>query len=549
MKLVTASNLWKDINYREIDLDVSVLNFCTVDDIDYLDAYFTAATFDSSSIRVRCSLVKRVEDVSPNVVVIMDDIDVDYNKTNIDKYLDAGFAVFRFDYLGQCDNIDSHTIYPQQLDFCNYYLHNNEMSKVVNTPQESCWYYWSLVAYRSIIMVEWLCNFVPNYLNNEIALVGVGVGGAHAIKTVVQFDNIKSLIIKYDADSYIDNSEQENIVSNVSFSSGSYTPFIDIPVLLELCSNESDNSFDNMVELYQTIGVDISSYIIFKRLAISNSRSHKIGPNQALNEILWINHTMRTQDYHIQVPLSPKLTAKLSQGKVYFEMMVDYSFDIEQVQIFVASDQLSHQSPPAYRYWAQSKVDNIGDGEYLLRLDGVSGHVFRAFGTVTYANGYSISTLVEQVVIPSSLDSPQIQSERLIYDSDMGVDSWMATSRDTSKGDVVMSQGPFEIAGVSGLDGELANFKIGALKYRGQEGYILQISMYSGVDQGVLFGVTDMNNQFFNHVLQVIGSNTWNKVNLAETDFKGVGKLDWSQVVSIVIRSEYPILVSCMLWL
>ncbi|MCL1953884.1 MAG: hypothetical protein FWF58_03965, partial [Firmicutes bacterium] len=353
MELVTASNLWKGLNLGQDDLDVSILSNNVENGVESIDAYFTVTTLQLYIIRVRCSLHKRVQDNCPDTVMLINDIGVDYNKAKIAKYLDEGFAVFCFDYLGERETLDNFTIYPLSLSFCNYYLNKDEMNKPVSFPQDSCWYFWSLVAFKAVAMIEYLSSYKEKFLSNSVAIVGIGAGGACGIKVATVFDSIKSIVVKYDADSYVDSQKQENIVNNVSFSSGSYTPFIDIPLLLEVCSNESDDSFDNMIDIYETVGVDIvQKSIIYKRLSISESRSHSVGPMQSKNEILWLKQTMLDKNYHDTIPLSPTIGKKISQNVGYFNLAIDeVTSGVDSVQVFITHDQLNNQSPPAFRYW------------------------------------------------------------------------------------------------------------------------------------------------------------------------------------------------------
>lgn len=553
MELVTASNLWKDLDFTQDDLDVSVLSHDTTGGVEYIQAYFTAATFDEKSIRVRCNLAKRSSDITPKVVMIIDDIGVDYTKCDIKKYLEEGFAVFRFDYLGENpDVLEGTTLYPQNLEFCNYHLYRNELNKIVTSPQDSCWYYWSIVSFKAMAMVEWLSNFQENYIQNTVALVGIGVGGAHAIKVATLFENVESIIVKYDADAFLGNINQESIVNDVSFSSGSYTPYINIPTFFEICSNEADGSFDSMIDLYQTVGVDIDSdNIIFKRLAISENRSHNITADHAKNEMLWLKQTLNHENIHESIPLLPTLTKKISPGNVYYNLFVDKSFDVQQVKFFFSSDPLSSESQPPYRYWSQIKADYISEGEYLIKMDTAPGHIYRVYATVLYSNGYCFSTTLDQVVVPSNGQKSTVVIDRLVYDGEMGLDSWMGATanRDNSLNQVVLKQGPFEIEGVSGLGGELSNIKIGSLKFTGQNGYVLQISIFSEINQAISFGVNTRDGGFYNFATDIIVQKSWSKFNLNESDFKGTGKLDWTQAVCIRINSEKPVIVSSMLWL
>ncbi|MCL1953885.1 MAG: hypothetical protein FWF58_03970, partial [Firmicutes bacterium] len=224
---------------------------------------------------------------------------------------------------------------------------------------------------------------------------------------------------------------------------------------------------------------------------------------------------------------------------------------VDSVQVFITHDQLNNQSPPAFRYWYKTKAEYLGDGEYIVKIDSLNGYIYRAFANVHYTNGFCLSTMVEQIVFPSNKgEKSAIQTERLVYDSEMGIDSWMTTNRELDEENgVILTNGPFDIQGVSGLGGELSNFKLGALKYRGQQGYVLQVTMYSSVAQQVLFGITTQDGNWYNHVVDIDVQKAWSKFNLIESDFKGNGKLDWGSAVCIRINSEQPVVVSGVLWL
>jgi hypothetical protein len=248
------------------------------------------------------------------------------------------------------------------------------------------------------------------------------------------------------------------------------------------------------------------------------------------------------------VPDGPTLQKKISEGNIYFTVMsADYQ-EIQSVEIYVATDE-SEQATPAYRYWSLCKTEHLGVGEYLGKVKAEPGIVaYWAFANVLYKGGYCFSTPLYKTTMPISASA--LRPNRLVYDSDMQIDNWMVLSREAlSHGGVEMTVGPFDIAGVTGLGGELTCFKIGDSRFRGAQGSIMQLSLYSKVAQELVFVVISRQGlKEFRHKTNISLERNWTKISLSENDFKGVGKLNWQDALSIRINSATPIVLSNVLW-
>ncbi|MDR3021241.1 MAG: hypothetical protein LBU60_00975 [Clostridiales bacterium] len=553
MEIVTAVNLWKDMDFDTPDLEVSIVDKFNKNGVAFIEAYFTAVKFETTCIRVFCRLAKRVDDIAPPVIMIADDIDMSFEKRNVDKYLDKGFAVFQYDYLGAREGASKTTLYPNHLEHCIYKGNKSDMTRPVKSYKDSCWYYWSIVSFRAVAMLNWLHSDMRKafYIGENIAIVGFGVGGAHAIKVATIFDKIQCVVVKFDADCFLKENDKDSIIFNAAFSSGNYTPYVDKPFLLELSTNEGDGSFDRMAELFSTIGSESSVFTnITKRLSISQSCNHTVGKLQCQNELLWLSDIMQSLDKFAFMPSTPIIQKKVNNDSIYFHIKADSSV-VEHVQVFVSASDFLTTTLPQFRYWYQNKVENLGDGEFLSKIDLEQGITeYRTYANVVFKNGYCFSTTMLKTSITLDSQQTSINRMRLVYDGEMQQDDWTVVDRESAiSGGVEMVEGPFGIVGVTGTSCELASFKIGDQKYKGEVNNILQLSICSYTTQELTFTVVSKSGfEPFVFKTKIEPDRSWSKLHLRESEFKGKGQLFWNDAVSIKINSQSPVIISNVIW-
>ena len=149
-----------------------------------------------------------------------------------------------------------------------------------------------------------------------------------------------------------------------------------------------------------------------------------------------------------------------------------------------------------------------------------------------------------------------VKSSRLVYDGDMGTDDWMVQSPLAEKDTLTMAPGPFGIPGVSSALGTMSTFKIGDAAYRGRDSLLLQIMIYSAVDQTVTFTVVARGDEeddgytSYSYSATLSPSDEWRKLTLAATDFKSphAAGMEWENAVYLRVDSDAPVAISSMIW-
>jgi len=542
MQILTATELWQDSNFENIPLDTSIIKKYTLDEVEYIEMYFTGNVYQSQKSRVYCRMARRLKDISPPVLLLCDEPTVDIAKKDISQYLNLGYAIVQYDYAGVEESRLRYTIYPPILDNCNYFLHPQNITLPTQKVEMSCWYEWSLISFRTVLLIKSL----PELDATRIVILGIGLGGVSAVKTATMYNSIIGLMLRYNFELPIYDTDSMTVMNKAALGNGGYIKYINIPTLLQISSNEEDGSFDALMEKFDII----QKQSPLSRVSVAVSKNHNLDKEQISNESLWLSNLLYPPSFETLYPM-PILTKVVEGGYIYISLNTGIEMT-KKVSIFISENNDQNTRAPAYRYWQGLNIESINDKEYNAKTKVYCSKIYSIFANIEYTNGFYFSSQIINVTVSQRQGSTlPANSNRLIYDSDMGVDNFTEVSIDAiNKGVIEMDKGPFDIEGVSGKGGELAFFKFGYSQFIGNVDSVLQLTIYSNVEQELEFTVVSSDGYIEYKCKKTIKQdNNWTKMLLTAEDFKGIGTLDFSKVVFFKVNSAQPIIISNMIWL
>lgn len=498
------------------------------------------ATLNQKS-RVYCKLSRRISDINPPVILLCDEPMVDIANKNVMQYLNLGYAVMQYDYAGENPFHQRYTIYPPMLAHCNFYLHPENAYNVPQDIKKSVWYEWSIISLRVIKLIM----DTDTVSHNGIVIIGSGFGSVNAIKVSVLFSNIVGLILNYNFDLSLQ--EDSNAATmKLLLGNDAYIKKINFPTLIQVASNESDGSFDKNMKSFE----HIKSLNEHSRVSISVSKNHDLLKEQSNNEQLWLLNLLYLESFQNFYEM-PELISRIENNTVYIQLSINAN-TVKSVSIYLSSNVGEDNIAPAYRYWRSLKVENIIDDEYISKFIMYYGKEYVFFASIEYINGFHFSTKLHRIGTTKKNSGVKETSKKsIIYDGSMGIDNFTAINIEAiQKGELVIQKGPLDIVGISGQGGELAIFKIGGIHYKGKLDDILQVTMYSSVEQDIWFSVVSSKN-YIDYVCKkhISKQKNWTKILLLQEDFKGIGTLDFSTVIFFRVNTQSPIIISNIMWL
>ena len=484
---------------------------------------------DLDSLETKEFLLKRLKigSITPNCVAVFDDIDKDTNAFDPKNYLNMGFSVLVVDYGGMSEHKSRFTIYPKCQSLANYFL-NPDSDKETDVPQNSSWYIWQTVAMRSVVFCKKL-----GFLN--VCMLGVGLGLEMPFKTSY-FDGFITAGATQFTGGVI---ERSNTAFIASLDCTSYASNSNCPIFIQGASNEQNSSLDALSELYEIAG-DNARFSIIER---SNRNIDKIRAN---NPAVWFKRILSGAPIYN----APKLSAKGSQNKLYYNIDTNCSYDdIESVSLYVAHIQKN----PAFRNWRKIDLQSVGATEYLAHVPIIDCSLpVYAFCNVSYKCGLVFSSLVLSIV-PKQLNitAEPLKIKRLIYDTSMGLSDFLILDTTTASSDALsLNEGAVKLKGVTSSTNSLTTFKLADPQFTGPKGANLQIMAYSKEPQTVKFIITTTSNTQYIATRECISDTNWTKKIFACADFKSSSGalVDWQNILTFEIKSESEFLFNSMLW-
>ena len=537
MELLTPQQIWKGYDASALPLFVSVLADRKEGERRIVTAYFNGPTTTDGVVRVfaRCT-VSAGKGRYP-AVIFMPDVGRRAD-TDVERLSGLGYAVIVPDYAGVRDDDPGYTIYPRSLGVANY-----APERVTEYPSDmrfNCWNVWAEIAMRTVTYAAGL-DFVDA---SRIAVMGEGIASSAALKAAVLDKRLSCAVTLYSSGFSDDRNDDPNyLMYKVALADEAYAPMVSVPLLMMIASNDSDGRADAMSEVYSLVPESTGS-----RLSVSERSNRAIGVKQRMTPVLWLARYLKGKG---DVPSEPVLTASASERKLYYSVKADPSCEVE---LFVSRG----TDEPQLRNWSKAKLMLVGEGEYIAHVDVYSAkEKIYAFANARSPEGMSVSSpILERLPAQMGIAETPLTNSRLIYDGDMGTDDWTEDAALAEENTLGMSTGPFGINGVTAV-GTFGTFKLGDPVFRGKDGYLLQIMLYSPERQNVTITITasvksktGARYAEFSYSAAVDPDDNWRKLTLEASDFKspyGVCE-SWEDVFGMRIGGASPVIVASLLW-
>lgn len=552
--VLSPKSLWQSYNRKLMPLETSEIRSRESEHGTEKYVYFNGEATAMGSTRIYARVLEPKQKTDKCVVVMLEP-GCEISSVDFSALTDAGYAVIVSDYAGDRFDRQRFTMYPAALDFANY--NEEEIYSMAETPQKTCWYVWTTVGLRTLTFAESL-----GY--TRIAMLGVGIGGSHVFR-VAALSSLPICAVSVFSPGFFpseDSSETINITASIDLYG--YAPLLKVPFLQVCCSNDSDSSLDEISELHDQTGGRSLLYISPRSDRLLNDAAAKnilmfiesyLGEKEnfdknnirvlakTTSEIMSIGDPNANESEYSKAEPPIVLNANGSEKKLYFSLKCNQK--ISNAVLYV-----SHGiTNPSYRNWRVLPLEKAGEDEYIGCTEVYSSDkpIF-SFASVTTEGGFTFSSHVLRK-IPSQLQimPTTIAKRRLIYESDMGIDDFFSVG---SAPALTMKKGPFDISGICSKQ-VMCTYKIGDATYSGSRDGVLQLMLFSPVNQVVKFSVTD-GEQFntYSYEQAVSPDSDWMKIMIPASSLKSSdGMFDgWDKAIYLRIDSQEEIIISSLLW-
>ena len=539
--VLSPQMLWNDYDRSLLPLEVSETASFETDFGIEKHIYFNGEATPTGCTRIYARYIVPKEG-SEKLVIVFAEPETDISKIDISKYAKSDKAVMFVDYAGNAFDHARFTMYPAVLSFANY--KSDELFAVTESPAKNPHYVWTTVCLRSI-------TFAQNAGFTRVGLIGISLGGALTLRSAAICDYPVCAASFFSPGFFPQSDDPELKSLAVSLDVSGYSPILKVPFLHLCCSNDFDSSLDAISKLsYKASDKDIlyiskrSDTDCEKNILYISPRSDKGFNKESVSNLeFFVDYYLDRDDNDDTLAPTTEFNVTGGDNKMYFSLKCDVK--LSKVSVYV-----SHGvSNPAYRNWRTLPVEKVGENEYMGYSEVYSSdNPIYSFATVTTEEGFMYSTQV-QSKIPSALRilPSTITKRRLIYDSDMGIDDFFTTQSDIKP---EIKEGPFSINGICSENG-LCTYKLGDVAYSGTPDSVLQLLMYSPVEQDVTFSVTDCD-QFntYKTTKHISPDTDWTKIMISSSDLKSQDGTfpGWHRIIFLRIDSREEIIINTMLW-
>ena len=524
--VLSPQKLWENYNRSLLPLDTSVIRSRETPFGTEKDVYFNGETTALGCTRIYARYLTPPQKTDKMVVYFCDP-DTPIDEKDAVSFLQRGWAVLLPDYTGKNENRERFTIYPSALSYANY--DKDALYAGADSPQKTCWYIWTTVCLRAF-------TFAESEGYTRVAAVGEGIGGAHVCKAAAVSDFPVCAVSLFSPGFFPETDDPELLPISVSVNLVGYTPTLKVPFLQICSSNDADASLDAINEYMEQANDNGLLYIMPRS-------DRRIGSELIAETERFMSAFLDANETPQLSRMAPEITFNVSGGENKLYVSVQCPVSLKCVSVYV-SHGITHA---AYRNWRSVPVEKIGENEYMgyTEVYAADQPVY-AFASVTTPQDFTFTTAVVKK-IPSALkiQPAAIVKKRLIYDSEMGIDDFFSEDDDAP----VIKSGPFGIDGICAEKG-LCTYKLGDVAFSGAPDSVLQLLLFSSVQQTITFSVID-GDQFNTYTCEKVVSpqTDWTKIMLSVSDLKGEGTFPgWHRAIYLRIDAEEEFIISSLLW-
>lgn len=549
--IVTPLQLWQGFNPVREPLDISFVGSTeTADGIITMGCYFTSETKEDGRVRAFATIYySGANRDNPTLLFIPDYHTESVDFSILEATIKSGYNVVSIDYSGEKKSVTDYTRYPASLDYCNIVRSGEHLYSAIPSARETCVFQWSKVVRRCISLIQSI-----SFLNDRIALIGVKeganmmwqVGGMDSrVNTVVPIINAgwNNDTDKLGEEGYEIDDERERWIA--ACTAEAYAKFINCPLLFLGATNSTITSFDRVRDTFALLPQEIE-----KSMVIAADSANQIQRTGLTTLEKWMDHVFGGAKF----PQHPELSYEIKDGRLHVNIVSDTTMDIAEVMLLYAYG----DSNSEFRFWNKKNlsVDFTGRSYGEVEVYDQDEPII-LFANIYYKNGSAISSNTVSIDLKDAdIEEEKYRQARILFERKNGVNNFVIENEGfvADKSNLKMEAGPYNIQGVCVDKGYISTYIVGDKRYRGREGTLLQLDVYSKearVIDIVLYTEEDNKTYQYTAKVELSGGEIWQKITLPSQEFKDSGRhslINWDNIKKLTIKNSEKVIISNMIW-
>ncbi|MCD7729467.1 MAG: dienelactone hydrolase family protein, partial [Clostridia bacterium] len=362
--ILTPLSLWKDFD-ASLDCSPEVISSKTEDGTKIEYMYINGRQTQKGRVKIYAAFACSQSAPSDSTVLLFSDSQGTVDEDLLKFFVKSGYSVLMPDYRGRADGVNHFTIYPEDVNYANYFEAGRSKDFVDEDAFHTSWYEWVGVA-----------RYAYKYLEERedvgrIGTAGIRDGGDIVWKLITMVDAACAVTVnavgwkayngysKFSTSEPILDGERYRYIAGID--SQAYAPFVRCPVLMLCSTNDSHFDYDRAYDTFSRIN---SQYADLSGIAYSLRCG--VGVNEGSTRDMFMFFDKFVKKRHVFLPRSAEINVLAdSEQNLVARVSIDRNGEVEDTGLFLAEDNLNS----SLREWNAARYKcKTQDGEYEYYL-------------------------------------------------------------------------------------------------------------------------------------------------------------------------------------
>lgn len=493
---------------------------------------------------------------SDGVLIVPDSCDT-VDEDLLKMFVENGYSALMVDICGQAEGRERFTVYPENVDYANYYRSGRRTDFVDESADKTSWYEWVAVGL-----------YARKYLSEKIESANIGVvgirGGGEVAWKLAYAGKFSCAVpvcaggwkayknySKFGGEEPQLDEERYRFIAGVD--SQAYAPYVRCPILMLCSSNDTGFDYDRAYDTFSRINPEFFDESVI---------SYSVGCNGCIDckstkdMFMFLDrHVKRRQVF---IPKPAELTVALDDED---NLIAKTSFDgegvVESFGAYIAEDCKNS----VLRDWTEARYKRkVNDLQHEFYVDCYEKtEILFAICFATYSNGFTVWSKITVKKL-SGLFRNSCPKCKVMYSGKNGADCFsVADYASCSVGGIFFTSSEVapkvvtrdKLKGICSSCG-LSTYRLNSPRYAPSADSVLQFDAYSNENGQIELTLESAeDNTSYRATVNVVGE-VWQNVILYANMFKnkqGVSLSDFTKGLKLTVRGKVEFALNNVMWL
>ncbi|MGN0817888.1 MAG: alpha/beta hydrolase family protein [Candidatus Coproplasma sp.] len=494
---------------------------------------------------------------SADGVLIIPDSGESIDEELLKMFVDNGYSALMVDICGQTEGRERYTVYPENVDYANFFRTGRHTDFVDDSADKTSWYEWVAVG---LYAKKYLSERLEN---QNIGVVGIRNGGEVAWKLAYagQFSCIVPVCAvgwkayknfnKFGGDEPELDEERYRFIAGID--SQAYAPYVKCPVLMLCSTNDPNFDYDRAYDTFSRINPEFFSDSVI---------SYSVGSNACIDSkstkdmFMFLDRYVKRRQVFIPKPAELAVAVDADDNLI-FRASFDGEGVVESYGAYIAED----CKTSALRDWTEArykgKVNDLQQEFYADVYE--KTEILFAICYATYSNGFTVWSKITVKKLSGQFRNSRPKC-KVMYSGRNGVDCFAVAdygkysvggaflTNDDVAPKVVCKE---QINGISSVCG-LATYRLNSPRYSPSSDSVLQFYVYAEESGALVLTLECAEDKISYSVKVNVVEKVWQSILLNANMFKdeqGVSLADYTKGHKLTVRGKGEYALNNVMWL